>query len=210
MQPSDIQWPPSDDEEKERLISFILDELDRIDLAEPMASEGTGLMLRLVDAWDRRDARQPDPAAPAPRKRGRPRIDPLDRLPGLAEFIAIDAERVRALFRKHWRRSNYTQPYIPSVAEVVIRRWQSTAQEHGIQLTVEAVGRLTSAMDKLRAAAPEVRMAVLEILDEMSQPMHPREIEKASCRNGFTRSEARPIVNVLKHLPIVAIGAGNP
>ena len=67
-----------------------------------------------------------------------------------------------------------------------------------------------SAMEKLRAATPEVRMAVLEILDEMSAPMHPREIERALCRAGMSRSKARPIVNVLKHLPIVAIGAGQP
>lgn len=67
-----------------------------------------------------------------------------------------------------------------------------------------------SALDKLQAARPEVRTAVLELLDEMSKPMHPREIERALCRSGFTRSEARPIVKVLKHLPIVAIGVGNP
>lgn len=67
-----------------------------------------------------------------------------------------------------------------------------------------------TALEKLRAAPPEVREAVLEIMDEITAPMHPREIERALCRAGFTRSKARPIVNVLKHLPIVAIGAGKP
>jgi hypothetical protein len=67
-----------------------------------------------------------------------------------------------------------------------------------------------TAQDKLRAASPEVRDLALALMDELSAPMHPREIERALCSNGFTRSKARPIVNALKHLPIVAIGAGEP
>lgn len=67
-----------------------------------------------------------------------------------------------------------------------------------------------SALDKLRIASPEVRAAVLALMDELSAPMHPREIEKALCRAGMSRGKARPIVNALKHLPIIAIGAGNP
>ena len=63
-------------------------------------------------------------------------------------------------------------------------------------------------LNKLRAASPEVRDLALALLDEMSAPMSPREIEAALCRNGFSRSKARPIVNVLKHLPIIAIGDG--
>ncbi|MBA3511837.1 hypothetical protein [Sphingomonas sp.] len=140
MTGSEIAWPPRDAEEKERLICFILDELERIDVTQPTVSEGTSLFMRLIDAWERRDARQA-PAAPA-RKRGRPPTDPLDRLPGIAEFIAVDAERVRGLFRKHWGKSNYTHPLIPSVPEIVIRRWQETAQEHGLVLTLEIVTRL--------------------------------------------------------------------
>lgn len=65
-----------------------------------------------------------------------------------------------------------------------------------------------TALDKLRAAPPDVREAALALMDELAVPMHAREIERALCRAGFTRSKARPIVNVLKHLPIVAIGAG--
>jgi hypothetical protein len=67
-----------------------------------------------------------------------------------------------------------------------------------------------TAQGKLRAASPEVRDLALALMDDLSAPMHPREIERALCRNGFTRSKARPIVNALKRLPIVAIGAGTP
>ena len=67
-----------------------------------------------------------------------------------------------------------------------------------------------TALEKLDAASPEVREIVLALMDELSEPMHPREIERALCRAGMSRSKARPIVNVLKHLPIVAIGAGQP
>ena len=67
-----------------------------------------------------------------------------------------------------------------------------------------------SALEKLANVSPEVRKAVLALMDELSAPMHPREIEQALCRSGMTRSKARPIVNVLKHLPIVAIGSGKP
>jgi DNA-binding IclR family transcriptional regulator len=66
------------------------------------------------------------------------------------------------------------------------------------------------ALEKLEAASPQVRAAVLELLDQLSAPMHPSEIERALCRAGMSRSKARPIVNVLKQLPIVAIGAGKP
>lgn len=65
-------------------------------------------------------------------------------------------------------------------------------------------------LEKLRAASPEVRSVVLTLLDELSKPMSPRELEKALCRSGMSRSVARPVVNVLKHLPVVLIGAGQP
>ncbi len=67
-----------------------------------------------------------------------------------------------------------------------------------------------SAGDQLMAQPHHVRRLVLDLLDQMSAPMHPREIERALCRSGYTRSQARPIVKVLKTLPIIAIGAGQP
>lgn len=67
-----------------------------------------------------------------------------------------------------------------------------------------------SAGNRLEGENHKVRTRVLELLDEMSAPMHPREIERALCRAGFPRSEARRIVMALKELPIIAIGAGLP
>jgi hypothetical protein len=67
-----------------------------------------------------------------------------------------------------------------------------------------------TALEKLRAAPPDVREAALALMDELTAPMRPREIERALCGAGMTRSKARPIVMALKHLPIVAIGAGKP
>lgn len=65
-----------------------------------------------------------------------------------------------------------------------------------------------TALRQLASASPEVRKLALALLDRISAPMHPREIERALCTSGYTRSQARPIVRALKHLPIIAIGAG--
>lgn len=54
--------------------------------------------------------------------------------------------------------------------------------------------------DRLQGENRIVRKRVLELLDEMSAPMHSREIERALCRAGFTRSQARPLVSILKRL----------
>lgn len=69
---------------------------------------------------------------------------------------------------------------------------------------------MTNIEKLLAEAKPEVRAVALKLLDEISAPMHPREIERTLCRNGFTRSAAKPIVIALKNLPIVAIGGGKP
>ncbi len=60
--------------------------------------------------------------------------------------------------------------------------------------------------DRLQAEPYKVRRRVLELLDEMSAPMHPREIEKALTSSGYTRSEAKALTLSLKKLPIIAIG----
>lgn len=65
-----------------------------------------------------------------------------------------------------------------------------------------------TASESLAAASPEVRAHVLALLGEISVPMQPRTIERALCRAGFSRGQARPIVAALKVLPIIAIGAG--
>lgn len=68
---------------------------------------------------------------------------------------------------------------------------------------------ILSVGDRLQAEPYHVRKLVLAILDEMSAPMHPREIEEALLvAGGFTRSERRKIVKALKVLPIIAIGGG--
>lgn len=66
-----------------------------------------------------------------------------------------------------------------------------------------------SAVNKLASASPEVRELALALMDDLSVPMTPREIEFALKAAGMTRSQARPIVKALKALPIVAIGSGD-
>lgn len=66
-----------------------------------------------------------------------------------------------------------------------------------------------TARERLAAAPPEVRAHVLALLDEISAPMHPREIEAALiATGGFSRSERRKNVRALKALPIIAVGVG--
>lgn len=62
--------------------------------------------------------------------------------------------------------------------------------------------------DRLAYETPQVRRRVLELLDDITAPMHPRQIERALCSAGYTRSQARPIVKALKVLPIIAMGVG--
>ena len=68
----------------------------------------------------------------------------------------------------------------------------------------------SSHIARLDAQPPHVRQLLLELLDEMTTPLHPSEIEGALHRAGFSRSERRRMVQVLKRLPIIAIGAGQP
>ena len=55
---------------------------------------------------------------------------------------------------------------------------------------------------------PHVRELVLALLDEMTSPLHPSEIEGALFEARFSRTERRRMVQVLKRLPIIAIGSG--
>ena len=61
--------------------------------------------------------------------------------------------------------------------------------------------------DRLLAEPFQVRRRVLELLDEMSAPLSPREIEKALTLSGYTRREAKALTLSLKKLPIIAIGS---
>lgn len=60
-------------------------------------------------------------------------------------------------------------------------------------------------LEKLRAAPPAVRTAALQLLDEVSAPLGPRELDRAFQDEGFTRSEARRFTRALKHLHVVAL-----
>lgn len=66
----------------------------------------------------------------------------------------------------------------------------------------------SSPIDCLESQPPEVRNLVLELLDEMTSQLHPSEIEAALFEAGFSRAERRRMVQVLKRLPIIAMGAG--
>lgn len=62
-----------------------------------------------------------------------------------------------------------------------------------------------TAQDRLRAASPDVRNLVLELLDEISAPMAPRELDRAFQDEGFSRAQARKMTLALKHLYVVAL-----
>lgn len=62
-----------------------------------------------------------------------------------------------------------------------------------------------TAQDRLKATSPEVRILVLALLDEISTPMNPRELDRAFQDEGFSRAQARQITLTLKHLHVVAL-----
>lgn len=65
-----------------------------------------------------------------------------------------------------------------------------------------------SALDKLRAASPEVRDLALALLDELSRPMTVRELDYALAED-FTRTERRRILRALKGFDIIAVHPGD-
>lgn len=62
-----------------------------------------------------------------------------------------------------------------------------------------------NALDKLSTAPPDVRVAALALLDEVSAPLNARELDRAFQNEGFSRSEARRLTLALKHLYVVAL-----
>lgn len=62
-----------------------------------------------------------------------------------------------------------------------------------------------TAQDRLKAASPEVRHLVLELLDELSAPMAPRALDRAFQDEGFSRSQARKMTLALKYFYVVAL-----
>lgn len=65
-----------------------------------------------------------------------------------------------------------------------------------------------SPASRLDGQPAHVRELVLELLDAMTTPLHPSEIEAALFEAGFSRGDRRRMVQVLKRLPIIAIGGG--
>lgn len=60
-------------------------------------------------------------------------------------------------------------------------------------------------LDKLAAAPSPVREQVLALLDDMSEPMNARDLDRAFQDEGFSRSEARRMTRALKHLFVIAL-----
>lgn len=60
-------------------------------------------------------------------------------------------------------------------------------------------------LQKLRALPPHVRAPALEVLDQLTAPMGPRQLDRAFQDAGFTRTEARRFTLALKHLSVIAI-----
>jgi len=57
----------------------------------------------------------------------------------------------------------------------------------------------------LLAAPPNVRAAALALLDEMSEPLNPRRLERALQDGGLTRSAARRAMHALRHVEVIAL-----
>lgn len=66
-----------------------------------------------------------------------------------------------------------------------------------------------SLLARLDEQPSHIRQLVLELLDEMTSPLHPSEIEGALHQAAFSRGERRRMVQVLKRLPIIAMGVSN-
>lgn len=62
-----------------------------------------------------------------------------------------------------------------------------------------------SPFDRLRAFPPHVREPALAVLDELTSPLSPRELDRAIQSEGYTRAEARRLTRVLKRLHVVAL-----
>lgn len=62
-----------------------------------------------------------------------------------------------------------------------------------------------SGLASLLAAPPEVRAASLALLDEMSEPLSPRRLERALQDGGLTRSAARRAMRALRHVEVIAL-----
>ncbi len=58
---------------------------------------------------------------------------------------------------------------------------------------------------KLLDLPPHVRGPALEMLDQLTTPLSPRELDRAIQNQGFTRTQAKAVTLVLKRLQVVAL-----
>lgn len=57
----------------------------------------------------------------------------------------------------------------------------------------------------LIAAPADVRTAALALLDELSAPLEPRQLERALQAGGLTRTQARRAMHALRSVHVVAL-----
>jgi hypothetical protein len=62
-----------------------------------------------------------------------------------------------------------------------------------------------SPYQRLRDLPAHVRAPALEVLDQLTRPLSPRELDRAIQDEGFTRAEARRVTRILKRLQVVAL-----
>lgn len=58
---------------------------------------------------------------------------------------------------------------------------------------------------QLLTAPPAVRTAALALLDEISEPLDKRSLERALQTGGLTRSAARRAMHALRHVEVIAL-----
>lgn len=62
-----------------------------------------------------------------------------------------------------------------------------------------------SALANLIAAPADVRTAALALLDELSAPLEPRQLERALQNGGLTRTQARRAMHALRTVHVIAL-----
>lgn len=67
-----------------------------------------------------------------------------------------------------------------------------------------------NALDALKTASPEVRAAVLAVLDQVSAPLTERQLARALRANGVGLLDAKRITRALRKLDIIAVAPHGP
>lgn len=62
-----------------------------------------------------------------------------------------------------------------------------------------------TALDRLQLQPKRIRAQVVELLDEISRPLSPRELDEAFRLAGFSRSQRKAHTRALKGLSIIAV-----